>query len=166
VTRKITPSLWFNWNLDEALEFYATVFKDSEVLSRSYYPEAMPDHAGKLLSATFRLNGQEFDGINAGPEFPFTEAVSFIIDCASQDDVDYYWEKLTDGGEESQCGWLKDRFGLSWQVVPSRLIELMSDPDATKANRVTEAMLKMRKIDIAELERAYAGESVSSGAGE
>ncbi len=166
MTQKIRPALWFNFNLDQALAFYATVFEEFEVVESSRYPESGPGPTGELLAATFRINGQEFVGINAGPEFPFTEAVSFMIDCADQDEVDYYWEKLTDGGEESQCGWLKDRFGLSWQVVPRRLNELMADEDRAKANRVMEAMLKMSKIDVPTLERAYAGETVPSGAGE
>lgn len=164
MTQKITPALWFNFNLDEALEFYTSVFKDSEILSTSRYGDAGPGPAGALLSATFRLNGQEFIGINAGPEFTFTEAVSFSIDCADQDEVDYYWEKLSDGGETSQCGWLKDRFGLSWQVIPSVLGKRMADEDPVKANRVMEAMLKMSKIDIVEIERAYAGEPDATSA--
>jgi two-component system sensor histidine kinase QseC len=163
MTQKITPALWFNYNLDEALEFYKSVFEAFELLETSRYGDVGPGPAGTLLAAKFRLNGQEFTGINAGPEFPFTEAVSFQIDCATQDEVDYYWEKLTDGGEESQCGWLKDRFGLSWQVVTTRLHELMTDEDSAKANRVMEALLKMSKLDIAELERAHRGEAVAAG---
>ena len=166
MTHKITPALWFNYNLDAALEFYKSVFEEFELIEMSRYGEAGPGPAGALLAARFRLHDQEFVGINAGPEFPFTEAVSFQIDCADQAEVDYYWEKLTAGGEESQCGWLKDRFGLSWQVTPRRLSELLADEDRAKANRVMEAMLRMAKIDIPALERAAAGESVSSGAGE
>jgi predicted 3-demethylubiquinone-9 3-methyltransferase (glyoxalase superfamily) len=161
MTQKITPALWFNYNLDEALEFYTSIFKDSEVLSTSRYGEGGPGPAGALWTATFRLIGQEFMGINAGPMFSFTEAVSFAIDCADQAEVDYYWDRLTDGGEPSQCGWLKDRFGLSWQVVPSSLGRLLQDEDPMKAQRVMETMLEMQKIDIAELERASAGAHTS-----
>jgi predicted 3-demethylubiquinone-9 3-methyltransferase (glyoxalase superfamily) len=164
MTQKITPALWFNYNLEEALEFYKSVFEEFEILEMSRYGEAGPGPAGTLLAAHFRLNGQDFTGINAGPQFSFTEAVSFQIDCATQDEIDYYWQKLTDGGEESQCGWLKDRFGLSWQVTSARLGEMLSDQDATKANRTVEAMLKMSKLDLPTLERAYAGESVGASA--
>lgn len=157
MSQKITPSLWFNGNAAEAIAYYKEVFPEFEMGDVSYYGEGMPLPAGTLLSAHFTLNGQEFDAINAGPEFTFTEAVSFIISCETQDEVDYYWNKLTaNGGQESACGWLKDPFGLSWQVIPRALMELMSDPDREKANRVTQAMLQMRKIDIAQLEAAAA----------
>lgn len=153
---KITPSLWFDNNVEEAIEFYSTIFEDSEVLSVNRYGEGGPGPAGSVLVASFRLNGQEFIAINGGPHFTFTEAISFTIDCASQEEVDHFWDKLTDGGEPSQCGWLKDKFGLSWQVVPKILIELMQDEDPVKANRVMQAMLQMTKIDIAKLKEAYA----------
>jgi len=156
LVNKITPSLWFDNNVEEAIEFYSTIFEDSEVLSVNRYGEGGPGPAGSVLVASFRLNGQEFIAINGGPHFTFTEAISFTIDCASQEEVDHFWDKLTDGGEPSQCGWLKDKFGLSWQVVPKILIELMQDEDPVKANRVMQAMLQMTKIDIAKLKEAYA----------
>jgi predicted 3-demethylubiquinone-9 3-methyltransferase (glyoxalase superfamily) len=159
MSQKITPSLWFKGNLEEALEYYKGIFPEFEMGETTRYGEGMPFPAGTLLTADFTLNGQAFNGINAGPEFTFTEAISFIIECQTQEEVDYYWNKLTaDGGEESVCGWLKDRFGLSWQVVPRILIDLMNDDDSAKANRVMQAMFQMRKIDIPTLQKAAAGE--------
>jgi predicted 3-demethylubiquinone-9 3-methyltransferase (glyoxalase superfamily) len=158
VTQKITPCLWFDGNAEEAVNFYVSVFRDAELGETSRYSEGMPMPAGTLLTANFRLFGQEFVALNAGPEFTFSEAISFQIDCADQVEVDYYWERLTaDGGEESMCGWLKDKFGLSWQVIPRRLMELMSDPDPERVGRVTQAMLQMQKLDVATLERAADG---------
>jgi predicted 3-demethylubiquinone-9 3-methyltransferase (glyoxalase superfamily) len=150
----ITPSLWFNGNLEEAATFYASVFPNSSVEEFARYTEAGPGTPGAVVSGTFVLDGTTFIGINGGPEFPFSEAVSFVIDCADQAEVDYYWDRLVAGGEESQCGWLKDRFGVSWQVVPRRLHELLSDPQPARATAATKAMLGMRKIVIAELEDA------------
>jgi predicted 3-demethylubiquinone-9 3-methyltransferase (glyoxalase superfamily) len=150
----ITPSLWFNGNLEEAATFYASVFPNSSVEEFARYTEAGPGTPGAVVSGTFVLDGTTFIGINGGPEFPFSEAVSFVIDCADQAEVDYYWNRLVAGGEESQCGWLKDRFGVSWQVVPRRLHELLSDPQPARATAATKAMLGMRKIVIAELEDA------------
>jgi predicted 3-demethylubiquinone-9 3-methyltransferase (glyoxalase superfamily) len=150
----ITPSLWFNGNLEEAATFYASVFPNSSVEEFARYTEAGPGTPGAVVSGTFVLDGTTFIGINGGPEFPFSEAVSFVIDCADQAEVDYYWDRLVAGGEESQCGWLKDRFGVSWQVVPRRLDELLSDPQPARATAATKAMLGMRKIVIAELEDA------------
>ncbi|MDT5111151.1 MAG: hypothetical protein QOK33_3533 [Mycobacterium sp.] len=150
----ITPSLWFNGNLEEAATFYASVFPNSSVEEFARYTEAGPGTPGAVVSGTFVLDGTTFIGINGGPEFPFSEAVSFVIDCADQAEVDYYWNRLVAGGEESQCGWLKDRFGVSWQVVPRRLAELLSDPQPARATAATKAMLGMRKIVIAELEDA------------
>jgi len=155
----ITPSLWFNGNAEEAINYYLSVFKDGELLSVTRYNEAGPGPAGSVVTAEFRLADQQFIAINAGPEFPFTEAVSFVVHCESQDEVDYYWEKLTDGGEESMCGWLKDRFGLSWQVVPTVLNELLQGADAEGGVRATKAMLQMRKLDIAALQAAYDGKA-------
>jgi predicted 3-demethylubiquinone-9 3-methyltransferase (glyoxalase superfamily) len=132
-----------------------SIFKNSEILSVSRNGEAGPGAAGTVMSATFRLDGQEFMALNAGPHFKFTEAISFFIDCESQEEVDELWEKLSEGGETSQCGWLKDKFGLSWQVIPSILGELLQDPDPERANRVMQAMLQMTKIDIAKLLHAY-----------
>ena len=156
MTQKIRPFLWFDDNAEEAMNFYVSIFKNSEILSVSRYGEAGPGPAGTVMSATFRLDGQEFMALNAGPHFTFTEAISFFIDCESQDEVDELWEKLSEGGETSQCGWLKDIFGLSWQVIPSILGELLQDPDPERANRVMQAMLQMTKIDIAKLQHAYA----------
>src|ERR671919_1691796 len=131
----ITPNLWFDTEGKEAAEFYVSVFPNSEIKDVSYYGEAGPRPAGTVLTVDFVLDGQEFTAINGGPEFTFDEAISLLIECADQDEVDYYWEKLTDGGEESQCGWLKDRYGLSWQVTPTGMDELFSDPDKERANR-------------------------------
>ncbi len=153
----ITPSLWFDNDLEEAIEFYAAVFPNSSVETIDRYTDAGPGTPGEVVSAVFTLNGQRFVGINGGPQFPFTEAVSFMVSCRDQAEVDYYWDRLLDGGVESQFGWLKDRFGLSWQIVPDRLNELTGDPDPARATAASRAMLGMRKIVIAELEAAVAG---------
>jgi predicted 3-demethylubiquinone-9 3-methyltransferase (glyoxalase superfamily) len=150
----ITPSLWFNYDLEEAATFYTSVFPNSHIESLNRRTDAGPDEAGSVLSGSFVLDGTRFIGINGGPQFPFSEAVSFTITCQDQDEVDYYWDRLTDGGEESQCGWCKDRFGLSWQIVPDRLYQLISDPDPARATAATKAMYGMRKIIIADLEQA------------
>jgi predicted 3-demethylubiquinone-9 3-methyltransferase (glyoxalase superfamily) len=155
MTRKITPFLWFDNNAEEAMNYYVAVFEDAEVLNVSRYGEGGPGPTGGVMTATFRLNGQEFTALNGGPEFKFTEAVSFLIECEGQEEVDYYWDKLTAGGEPGPCGWLKDQFGLSWQVIPSTLFELLQDEDPAKANRVMQAMLQMSKIDVAQLKAAY-----------
>ena len=151
---KIVPNLWFDTEAEEAAEFYCSVFPNSRVVGKTHYTEGAPREAGMVMTVEFELDGQRFVGINGGPEFTFSEAVSFQIDCKDQDEVDYYWDRLVDGGEESQCGWLKDRFGLSWQVVPTRLFELTGDPDPARAAAATKAMLGMHKIVIAELENA------------
>ncbi|HEY9263164.1 MAG TPA: VOC family protein [Mycobacterium sp.] len=153
----ITPSLWFDNNLEQAIEFYISVFPNSSVERIDRFTDAGPGTPGEVVSAYFTLDGQPFVAINGGPQFPFTEAVSFMVRCRDQAEVDYYWDRLVDGGEESQCGWLKDRFGLSWQIVPDRLDELTGDPDPARAAAATKAMLGMRKIVIAELEEAVAG---------
>jgi predicted 3-demethylubiquinone-9 3-methyltransferase (glyoxalase superfamily) len=150
----ITPSLWFDDNLEEAARFYTSIFPNSSVEGLERYTDAGPGTPGEVVSGTFVLDGHRFIGINGGPVFQFTEAVSFTVNCKDQAEVDYYWDRLVDGGVESQCGWLKDRFGLSWQIVPERLIELMSDPDQARATAAAKAMLGMRKIVIAELEDA------------
>lgn len=152
----ITPCLWFDYNLEEAAQFYTSVFPNSSIEGVVRYTEAGPGKPGDVCYGTFVLDGHRFLGINGGPEFRFSEAVSFEIRCADQDEVDYYWSKLTDGGEESQCGWLKDRFGLSWQVVPERLYQLIESSDAARAAAATTAMLGMQKIVISELEAAVA----------
>lgn len=156
----ITPSLWFDNDLEDAIAFYSAIFPNSSLESIERYTDAGPGTPGEVVSATFTLDGQRFIGINGGPAFPFTEAVSFTIACRDQDEVDYYWDRLLAGGQESQCGWLKDRYGLSWQVVPDRLIELTTDSDPAKAAAATKAMLGMRKIVIAELEDAVAAAGV------
>ncbi|UYP20006.1 VOC family protein [Rhodococcus sp. Z13] len=154
----LTPCLWFDMNAQEAAEFYTKVFPNSRILSTSYYPEGAPAPAGTVLTVEFELDGVRFTALNGGPQFPFTEAVSFRIDCADQDEVDHYWDSLlADGGEESQCGWLKDRFGLSWQVVPRRLVELLESSDPEVAQRANAAMMTMRRIDIAQVEAAARG---------
>ena len=152
----ITPSLWFDGDLEEAARFYTSVFPNSSIEEFHRYTDAGPGTPGDVVSGTFVLDGTRFIGINGGPEFPFTEAVSFEVRCADQDEVDYYWDRLVDGGEESQCGWCKDRYGLSWQIVPERLHELVHDPDPARATAATRAMLGMRRIVIAELEAAVA----------
>jgi len=155
---KITPFLWFDEQAEEAMNFYTSVFEDSKVIGVSRYGEAFPGKAGKVMIATFEIKGQRFTALNGGPRFKFNEAISFEIDCETQKEVDYLWESLTaGGGEPGMCGWLKDKYGLSWQVVPRILGELMTDEDREKAKRVTEAMLSMRKIEIPELQRAYEG---------
>jgi len=156
--QKITTCLWFDGNAEEAVNFYVSLFKNSKVLDISRYGEAGPGPEGSVLTMRFQLEGVELMALNGGPAFKFTEAISLSVDCQLQAEVDDLWEKLTaDGGEPSQCGWLKDRFGLSWQIVPRALIEMLGDPDPGKSKRVMEAMLKMQKIEIAELEKAYEG---------
>ncbi len=150
----ITPSLWFDNDLGEAAEFYTSVFPNSRIEGMNRYGEAGPGTPGEVVSGSFVLDGTRFVGINGGPQFPFTEAVSFMVNCKDQDEVDYYWDRLVTGGEESQCGWLKDRFGVSWQIVPDRLFELINDPDPNRAAAATKAMLGMRRIVIADLEAA------------
>lgn len=154
---KITPFLWFDDRAEEAVELYTSIFKNSKIKEVSRYGEAGPGPAGQVMTVNFEIEGQEFIALNGGPVFKFTEAVSFVVNCETQEEVDELWEKLTDGGEEVQCGWLKDKFGLSWQIVPTKLGELMGDPDPVKAQRVTQAMLQMKKLDIAGLQLAYEG---------
>ena len=153
---KITPCLWFDTQGEEAARFYTSIFPNSRIVDIAHYGEAGPRDAGTVMVVQFELDGQEFVALNGGPEFTFDEAISFQIDCADQEEVDRYSEALTDGGEQGPCGWVKDRFGLSWQVVPKRMIELLSDPDEAKAQRAMTAMLEMRKIDIAAVEAAAA----------
>jgi predicted 3-demethylubiquinone-9 3-methyltransferase (glyoxalase superfamily) len=154
---KIVPNLWFDTEAEEAAKFYISVFDNSRIVNVARYTEAGPREAGTVMTVEFELDGQRFVGINGGPQFTFDEAVSFQISCEDQDEVDYYWDRLTEGGEESQCGWLKDRYGLSWQVVPTGMEEVFSDPDPERARRAMEAMLGMRKLDIAALRRAADG---------
>ena len=154
---RITPNLWFDGQAEQAAEFYCSVFPDSRVVACARYPEGAPGPAGSVMTVVFELDGQRFTGINGGPQFPFTEAVSFEITCRTQEEVDHYWERLSDGGEQGPCGWLEDRFGLSWQVVPEGMEELFSDPDPRRAERAMQAMLGMRKLDLAALRRAADG---------
>jgi len=158
---KIIPNLWFDTEAEEAADFYATVFPNSRVVTKTHYPEDAPREAGMVMTVEFELDGQRFVGINGGPQFSFDEAVSFQVTCESQEELDYYWERLSEGGQEGPCGWLKDRFGLSWQVVPKGMDEVFADPDPERARRAMQAMLKMGKIDIAELRRAADGAPVS-----
>ncbi|MFA5883795.1 MAG: VOC family protein [Acidimicrobiia bacterium] len=156
---RITPNLWFDTQALEAAEFYVSVFPNSRVTEVARYTEAGPGPVGTVLTVEFELDGQQYTAINGGPQFTFDEAISLLVNCADQAEVDYYWEKLTDGGEESMCGWLKDRYGLSWQVVPPGMAEIFADPDPTKAERAMRAMLQMRKLDLAALQAAADGES-------
>jgi predicted 3-demethylubiquinone-9 3-methyltransferase (glyoxalase superfamily) len=151
---RITPNLWFDTEALEAAEFYCSVFPDSKVTNVTHYGQAGPREAGMVLTVDFVLDGQEFTAINGGPEFTFDEAVSFLINCTDQEDVDYYWDKLTEGGEEVQCGWLKDKYGLAWQVVPEGMLDLFNDPDKTRSDRAMRAMLGMKKLDLAALQGA------------
>jgi predicted 3-demethylubiquinone-9 3-methyltransferase (glyoxalase superfamily) len=156
--QKIIPNLWFDTQAEEAAAFYTSVFKDSRIVTKTHYTEGAPREAGMVMTVEWELNGQRFVGINGGPNFKFDEAVSFAIDCEDQDEVDYYWEKLTeDGGSEGQCGWLKDKFGMSWQVVPTGWDEVFADADPKRAERAMKAMLQMSKLDIEELRRAADG---------
>lgn len=159
--QKITPCLWFDDQAEEAARFYTSVFRDSRVLNITRYGEAGHEvhgrSAGTVMTVEFEIQGQKFTALNGGPQFRFTEAISLAVDCADQEEVDRYWSALSDGGEEGPCGWLKDRYGLSWQVVPRTLPELLSSADADRAGRVMEAMLRMKKIDIAALKAAYDG---------
>jgi predicted 3-demethylubiquinone-9 3-methyltransferase (glyoxalase superfamily) len=156
--QKITPFLWFDNNAEEAAQFYTSVFKNSRILSVSRYGDAGPGPKGSVMVVSFQLEGQQFTALNGGPLFKFSEAFSFVVSCENQQEIDYYWNKLTSGGgQESQCGWLKDKFGFSWQIVPTALGKLMSDKDPKKANRVMQALLQMKKLDLATLEQAAAG---------
>jgi predicted 3-demethylubiquinone-9 3-methyltransferase (glyoxalase superfamily) len=157
--KKITPWLWFDTEAEEAATFYTSVFKNSKILSVDRFGEGGYVEAGSVMTVAFELDGQEFVGLNGRPAFTFNESVSFMVSCDSQDEVDDYWDRLTEGGEESQCGWLKDRFGVSWQVVPTGMAELFADPDKERARRAMEAMLKMRKLDLAALQAAADGAS-------
>ncbi len=153
--QKITPFLWFNDNAEEAVNFYLSVFNDAKIGTVTRYGDAGPGPKGSVMIATFTLFGQEYIALNGGPMFKFTEAISFVVNCETQEEVDDLWEQLSAGGSKSRCGWLKDKFGLSWQIVPTALPRLMSDPDPAKAKRVAMAMMKMDKIDIAALQAAY-----------
>jgi predicted 3-demethylubiquinone-9 3-methyltransferase (glyoxalase superfamily) len=153
--QKITPFLWFDGKAEEAMNFYVSIFKNAKIVSVTRYGEAGPGPKGTVMTAKFELDGQEFVALNGGPQFTFTEAISFVVNCATQQEVDEFWEKLSEGGEKSRCGWLKDKYGLSWQVVPTVLVEMIQDKDAEKSKRVMQAMLQMDKLDINTLKQAY-----------
>jgi predicted 3-demethylubiquinone-9 3-methyltransferase (glyoxalase superfamily) len=153
--QKITPFLWFDNQAEEALNFYTSIFKNSKIGMISRYGEGGPGPKGTLMTATFQLNGQEFMALNGGPYFTFSPAISFFVNCETQEEVDEFWEKLSEGGEKQQCGWLKDKYGVSWQIVPTALGVLLQDKDVEKSSRVMKAMLQMNKIDIAILKQAY-----------
>ena len=152
--QKITPCLWFDTEGEEAARYYTSIFPNSKILEVTRYGSAGPREDGTVMTVEFELDGQKFIALNGGPDFTFSEAISFVVHCKTQDEVDTYWDALSDGGEEGPCGWLKDRFGLSWQVVPNALPRLLTDPDTEKAQRVMAAMLEMKKIDVEALERA------------
>ncbi len=154
--QKITTFLWFNDQAEEAINLYVSIFKNSKIISMNRYGESETDGQGKVMTATFEIEGQEFMALNGGPHYQFTPAISLFVSCVTQEEVDELWNKLSAGGEESQCGWLKDKFGLSWQIIPTALGELMGDPNPVKAQRVMQAMLQMGKIDIAKLREAHA----------
>ncbi len=153
--QKITPFLWYDNNAEEAVSLYISVFKNSKITDITRYGDAGPGPKGSVMTIAFQLEGQDFIALNGGPMFKFTEAISLSVDCKTQQEVDELWEKLSAGGQPGQCGWLKDKFGLSWQIVPSALVEMLQDQDAEKSNRVMQAMMQMRKIDVASLRRAY-----------
>jgi predicted 3-demethylubiquinone-9 3-methyltransferase (glyoxalase superfamily) len=155
--QKISPFLWFDNQAEEAVNFYVSVFRNSKVGDVTRYGDAGPGPKGSVMTVLFELEGQQFTALNGGPQFKFTEAVSFVVNCETQEEVDELWDKLSEGGQTQQCGWLKDRFGLSWQIIPSDLPKLIGDPDPRKSQRVMEAMLQMTKIDIAKLRQAYEG---------
>lgn len=160
--QKISPFLWFDTQAEAAANLYVSLFPNSKITEVSRYPEGSPMPAGSVMSITFELEGQEFMALNAGPQYKFTEAISFFVKCENQDEVDHYWNALVaSGGEEQPCGWLKDRFGVSWQIIPNRLMELMSDPDPARAQAAMQAMLQMQKIIINDLETAADGVAVS-----
>jgi predicted 3-demethylubiquinone-9 3-methyltransferase (glyoxalase superfamily) len=154
-TQRITPFLWFDGRLEEAVNFYTAVFDDAQIVSMSRLPADVPGRDGKVMTATFRLNGVEFYALNGGPMFSFTPAISFFVKCETQQEVDHYWEQLSAGGSTNQCGWLTDKFGITWQIVPNALGRLMGDPNPVKARNVMNAMLQMTKLDIAGLQAAY-----------
>ena len=154
--QKVTTFLWFNNNGEEAAKFYCSVFKNSKILNTIPHPESVPGPKGSALTVDFELDGQRFTALNGGPQFKFTEAISLVVRCETQDEIDYYWEKLSEGGQKVECGWLKDRYGLSWQIVPSNLTELL-EGDSQKVDRVMKAVMQMQKLDIAELQKAAEG---------
>ena len=156
--QKVSPFLWFDNEALEAAEFYVSVFKDAQILSTNFYPEGAGKPEGTVMTVRFVLDGEEFTALNGGPEFTFSSAISFVISCDSQDEVDYYWERLTEGGQEVQCGWLTDKFGLSWQVVPTGMYALFNSADKAASQRAYAAMLQMKKLDLGAMQRAFDNE--------
>ena len=156
--QKITPFLWFDGKAEEAIKLYTSVFKNSKIINISYWAKGSPFPENQVMTGVFELDGQKFYAFDAGPQFKFTEAISFYVNCETQEEIDHFWNKLTtDGGQESMCGWLKDKFGVSWQIVPPILGEMLTDKDNAKAGRVMQAMMGMKKLNIAELKKAYNG---------
>ena len=155
--QKITTFLWFNDNAEEAANFYVSVFKNSRILGTSRYGEPGPGPKGSIMTVNFELDGQEFTALNGGPQFKFTEAISLVVHCKDQKEVDYFWETLSEGGQKVECGWLKDKFGLFWQIVPEALLELLASGDNEKTDRIMKAVMQMKKLDVEELKRAAAG---------
>ena len=155
--QKITPFLWFDGNAEEAVSFYTSIFKDGRIVSLERYPDEFEDMRGKVLTAVFELNDQELMAIDGGPQFKFNEAISLYVDCESQEEVDNYWNKLAEGGEILMCGWLKDKYGVTWQIIPKQLPEMLRDTDHARAKRVMDTMMQMKKIELPELQRAYDG---------
>lgn len=152
---KITPFLWFDGQAEEAAHFYTSIFENSKIVGVTRYGDVGPGPKGTVMTVAFQLDGQEFVALNGGPQFPFTEAVSFVVNCATQKEIDYFWDKLSAGGQQIECGWLKDKYGLSWQIVPAELSKMLQDPDPDTTNRVMQAVLQMIKPDIQRLEQAY-----------
>ncbi|MEJ1095563.1 MULTISPECIES: VOC family protein [unclassified Pseudoxanthomonas] len=157
VPAKIIPCLWFNFNAEEAVDHYLSIFKDGRILEVSHYGDAVPAHKGKVMTIRFEIEGQSLLGLNAGPNFPFTEAISLMVGCDDQAEIDELWSKLSAGGSEGPCGWLKDKFGLSWQIYPRQIIEMYNSPDRDAAARTMQAMMQMKRLDIAALRAAYEG---------
>ena len=155
ISQKITPFLWFDTQAEEAANFYVSIFKNSKVTAITRYGDSGPGNKGSVMTVAFTLDGQQFTALNAGPQFPFTEAVSFVVNCETQNEIDYFWEKLSAGGKEVQCGWLKDKFGLSWQIVPTEFFDMISKGTQKQSDRVMAAMMEMVKMDLAKLKQAY-----------
>ena len=164
--QRIVPCLWFNDQAEPAVSFYTSIFKNSKVLGTSYYGDAGPGPKGRVMTIQFQLDGEEFLALNGGPHFKFTEAISLTVNCETQPEIDELWDRLSAGGQQVQCGWLKDQFGLSWQIVPASLERMMMDPDPAKCERVMQAVLQMKKLDLEALKRAYDGPPVAAAAGQ
>lgn len=154
--QKITPMLWFNNDAEEAVNFYVSVFKNAKILGTSYYGDTGAGPKGTVMTVEFELDGQRFTALNGGPTFKFTEAISLVVHCETQEEIDYFWEKLSEGGQKVECGWIKDKYGLSWQIVPKQLLELLAEGDSAKTDRVMRAVMSMKKLDIEDLKRAAA----------